>query len=137
MSWLDFMFGVASQSAKKTFGNLRAEFEAGKAGRPSPSEPKRRAPVPAPGRNGPPWWEVLGVPRGASLAQATAAYRELIRKNHPDKVAHLSKAIRQVAEAETRRLNGAYEEARQMLGRAGKGPHHGPSAKPQQKRPAS
>ena len=72
-----------------------------------------------------------------AVAGREAAYRELIRKNHPDKVAHLSKAIRQVAEAETRRLNGAYEEAQQMLGRGGNGQHHGPSAKPHQKRPAN
>jgi DnaJ-domain-containing protein 1 len=120
MGWLDFFFGAASRSAKKTFGGLRAEFEAGKAGRPSPTAPQRRAaqqrgPVQVPARPGPAWWVVLGLPQGASLAQVTAAYRDLIQKNHPDKVAHLSETIRRVAETETRRINAAYEEAQRML----------------------
>lgn len=116
MSWLDFAFGVASRTAKK----LHAEFEAGRKGQLSPEEERRRAaasraPVPAP--QGPPWWEVLRVPRGASLKEVTAAYRELIAQNHPDKVAHLSERIRRVADEETRRINAAYEAARRVLKR--------------------
>lgn len=112
MSWLDFAFGVASRSAKK----LHAEFEAGKSGRPSPAEAKRRvAPEPARRVEGPNWREVLRVPQGASLREVSAAYRELIAQNHPDKVAHLSEQIRRVAEQETRRLNAAYEAAQQIL----------------------
>lgn len=30
------------------------------------------------------WWQVLGVPAGASLAEAEAAYRERARHAHPD-----------------------------------------------------
>lgn len=121
MSWLDFAFGVASKAAKKTFGDLHTEFEAGREGKLSPREKKAAArPGPAPKRLGPPWWEVLGVARGASLAEASAAYRDRIRQNHPDKVAHLSEPIRRVAETETRRLNAAYAEAQQELGRGGK-----------------
>ncbi len=116
MSWLDFAFGVASKAAKKTFGDLRTEFAAGREGKLSPREKAVARPGPAPKRLGPAWWEVLGVPRGASLAVASAAYRDRIRQNHPDKVAHLSGAIRQVAETETRRLNAAYAEAQQELG---------------------
>jgi len=113
MGWLDFAFGVASQAAKK----LHAEFEAGKAGRPSPAEAKRRtAPAPAQRPAGPGWWEILQVPRGASLRQVTAAYRDLMAKNHPDKVAHLSERIRRVADEETRRINAAYEAAQRALG---------------------
>lgn len=115
MGWLDFIFGVASRSAKKTFGGLRAEFEAGKAGRPSPHTQPQRTPAPPSVRSGPAWWVVLGVPQGASLAQVTAAYRSLIQKNHPDKVAHLSETIRRVADTETRRINAAYGEAQRML----------------------
>ncbi|MDR3403315.1 MAG: J domain-containing protein [Chthoniobacter sp.] len=116
MGWLDFAFGVASQAAKK----LHAEFEAGKSGRPSPTEPKRRttsAPAPAQRPAGPAWWEILQVPRGASLKQVTAAYRDLVAKNHPDKVAHLSERIRRVADEETRRINAAYEAAQRALGK--------------------
>jgi DnaJ-domain-containing protein 1 len=105
MSWLDFAFGLASQAAKK----LRAEYRAGVEGQPSPSETQR--PVgDRPRSAGPPWWEVLGVPRAASIDEITAGYRERIAKNHPDKVMHLSDRLRQVADQETRRINAAYEE---------------------------
>ncbi|MEP6669050.1 MAG: J domain-containing protein [Chthoniobacter sp.] len=113
MGWLDFAFGVASQAAKK----LHAEFEAGKSGKPSPAEANRRtSPAPAQRPAGPAWWEILQVSRGASLRQVTAAYRELMSKNHPDKVAHLSERIRRVADEETRRINAAYEAAQRALG---------------------
>ena len=117
MSWLDFAFGVASRTAKK----LHAEFEAGRAGRPSPSEAKRRVlPEPVRRPEGPNWREVLRVSEGASLREVAAAYRKLIAQNHPDKVAHLSERIRRVAEEETRRINAAYEAAQRALG-GGKG----------------
>src|SRR5438046_2730394 len=109
MSWLDFAFGVASKAAKK----LHAEFDAGRKGQPSPTEAKRRAAAqPVQRSAGPPWWEVLRVPRGASPQEVAAAYRKLIAQNHPDKVAHLSERIRRVADEETRRINAAYELAR-------------------------
>jgi DnaJ-domain-containing protein 1 len=117
MSWFDFAFGVASKAAKKTFGDLRTEFEAGRQGKQSPREKAQQRPGPTATRVGPAWWHVLGVRREATLAEVTVAYRDRIRQNHPDKVAHLSVAIRQVAESETRRLNAAYAEAQQILGR--------------------
>ena len=121
MSWFDFAFGVASRAAKKTWNEVSTEYKAGREGRPSPREQQqqqqqRRNPAPGPQPAGPPWWEVLQLPRGASLPQAAAAYRDLIRKNHPDKVAQLSERIRRVAEEETRRINAAYAEAQKILG---------------------
>jgi DnaJ-domain-containing protein 1 len=123
MGWLDFAFGVASKAAKK----LHAEFEAGKAGLPSPSQPPPSKSAPRPAQAplpGPPWWEVLRVPRTASLPEVTAAYRDLMAKSHPDKVAHLSEQIRRVAGEETRKINAAYEAARREVNdrksRAGK-----------------
>jgi DnaJ-domain-containing protein 1 len=116
MSWLDYAFGVASRAAKKTLGEMKEEYQAGREGRPSPKAAARPDSGPAPRPAGPSWWEVLKVPRGASLREAAAAYRELIQKNHPDKVAHLSERIRKVADEETRRINAAYAEARRMLG---------------------
>jgi DnaJ-class molecular chaperone len=113
MSWLDFAFGMASRTAKK----LHAEYEAGKKGVPSPEEKRQAAAAQQPlAPQGPRWWEVLHLPQGASLREVTAAYRELIAQNHPDKVAHLSERIRRVAEEETRRINAAYEVARRALG---------------------
>ena len=119
MSWLDYALGVASRAAKKTWGEVREEYKAGREGKPSPGAARRPAGAPAPKRTGPPWWEVLHVPRGASLKEAVAAYRELIQKNHPDKVAHLSEKIRRVADEETRRINDAYAEAQRLLGGRG------------------
>lgn len=114
MSWLDFALGVASRTAKK----MQAEYQAGREGRPSPSEAQRRRPAaPAQRPAGPPWWEVFRLPRNTSLKDVIAAYRDGISKNHPDKVAHLSDALRQVAERETRRLNAAYEEAKRFFER--------------------
>jgi DnaJ-domain-containing protein 1 len=112
MGWFDFAFGVASRAAKK----LHAEYEAGKKGLPSPAE-RRQAAAPRPlASQAHRWWEVLRVPQGASLREVTAAYRQLIAQNHPDKVAHLSQRIRRVAEDETRRINAAYEAAQRALG---------------------
>jgi len=117
MGWLDFAFGVASKAAKK----LHAEFEAGRTGQPSPAKARPRPAAPQrPRPEGPAWWEVLRVPRGASQQEVSAAYRELVAQNHPDKVAHLSERIRRVADEETRRINAAYEAAQRVLrGRKG------------------
>ena len=118
MSWLDFACGVASRAAKK----LQAEYEAGRRGEPPPVARKRAVPSALVRRSEKPVWrEVLGVPEGASLREVTAAYRRLIARNHPDKVAHLSERIRRVAEEETLRINAAYEVAQRLLGRGGRG----------------
>ncbi len=116
MSWLDYLFGVTSRAAKSTWSEMRAEYQAGREGRPSSRATERPGPPSAPRPIGPAWWEVLKVPRGASLKEASVAYRELIQKNHPDKVAHLSERIRRVADEETRRINAAYAEAQRVLG---------------------
>ena len=116
--WLGFFWRVGSMAAKKTMNRLREEYAAGREGQPEPARTEPRAPGPRPA--GLAWWQVLEVPRGASLREVTAAYRERVQKNHPDKVAHLSEKIRRVAEEETRRLNAAYEEAQRALGGGGK-----------------
>ena len=116
MGWLEFFFGKASVRAKSTWSEMVEEFQAGREGRPSPRDQKRPTAPAAPRPSGPPWWDVLRVPKGASLREASAAYRELIQKNHPDKVAHLSERIRRVADEETRRINAAYAEAQRLLG---------------------
>lgn len=117
MSWWEYFFGVTSRKAKSTWSEMKEEYRAGREGRPSPPRrPERPTAAPAPRPAGPAWWEVLHVPRGASLREAAVAYRELVQKNHPDKVAHLSEKIRKVADEETRRINAAYAEAQRVLG---------------------
>lgn len=106
---LEALFGIAASAAKKAFVRLRDEYRAGRDGAAEP--------VRVPQRVGPPWWTVLGVPQQATREQIVTAYREALRKTHPDKVAHLSDKLRQVAEQETRQINAAYEEAQQALAR--------------------
>ncbi len=113
--WLGFFWRVGSMAAKKGMSRLREEYVAGREGRPEPAAAKNPASAKRP-TSGPAWWQVLEVPRGASLREVAAAFRERIQKNHPDKVAHLSAQIRRVAEEETRRLNAAYAEAQRILG---------------------
>ncbi len=111
--WLGFFWRVGSVAAKKTVTRLREEYVAGREGLPEPARSENLAP--AAKDPGPSWWQVLEVPRTASLLEVAAAYRARIQKNHPDKVAHLSLQIRRVAEEETRRINAAYAHAQQVL----------------------
>ena len=56
---------------------------------------------------------VLRVPPDATQEAIRKAYREKIKLNHPDKVAHLSKDIQEMAERQTKDLNRAYDMLRQ------------------------
>jgi DnaJ domain len=57
------------------------------------------------------WSEIFGVSPSASLDELRKAYKTLIKQNHPDRVHGMSPALIKLAEAETRRLNAAYQEA--------------------------
>jgi len=54
---------------------------------------------------------ILGLPATATMEQIKAAYKTLIKQNHPDRVHGMSPAFRRLAEAETKRLNAAYQQA--------------------------
>lgn len=62
------------------------------------------------------WWAVLGISADATVDEIRAAYRGAIQGYHTDKVAHLGEKLRQVAEVECRRLNGAYNAAKTERG---------------------
>lgn len=66
-----------------------------------------RAPVAAP------WWEVLQVDRMASTDDIQRAYKRLLGEYHPDKVASLGEELRALAEAKSKAINRAYDEAMQ------------------------
>ena len=63
------------------------------------------------------WWAVLYLPASADLAAVKEAYRSLIAQYHPDKVAGMGPEIRAVAEAQSARINAAYEAAKRALRR--------------------
>lgn len=54
---------------------------------------------------------ILGLSPAATADEIKEAYRNKIRLNHPDRVHGLAPAFRALAEAETKKLNAAYEEA--------------------------
>jgi hypothetical protein len=82
---------------------------------------RRRAPRPRaaePGIDDP--FVMLGIARNASLDEARSAYRSLVVKYHPDKVAHLADEFRELAERRTREINSAFDEVERQL-RSGNG----------------
>jgi hypothetical protein len=54
---------------------------------------------------------VLGIPPSATIEQVKEAYKLQVKQNHPDRVQGMSLAFRELAEAQTKKLNVAYEEA--------------------------
>ena len=74
-------------------------FSRGAKSRPTPEQEIPRAGAnngkrsPSPGNP----YDILGIPRDASWDQIQAAYKEGIKKYHPDKVAHLGDEFAQLA----------------------------------------
>ncbi|MBW1877156.1 MAG: J domain-containing protein [Deltaproteobacteria bacterium] len=88
--------------------SMRAKQEAPRSAR---QEPAPMAPRTTSDRDP---FEVLGVSAEASDDEIRQAYREQMKLNHPDKVAHLSPAIREVAAKQTVEIQLAYEAIRAM-----------------------
>ncbi len=59
---------------------------------------------------------MLGLGSGASKGEINAAYREMARMYHPDKVANQSPKVREYAEQRMKEINAAYA----LLKRAGR-----------------
>jgi hypothetical protein len=51
--------------------------------------------------------EVLGLTNAVTMDSVIEAYKEKIKETHPDKVQHMAKKIRDLAEKETKELNAA------------------------------
>jgi hypothetical protein len=62
-------------------------------------------------------WEVLGVGRDASMAEAKAAYRRLVALFHPDHLQGMSEAVRAEGERRLREATAALEAMRILRGR--------------------
>jgi hypothetical protein len=58
--------------------------------------------------------KTLGVAKWASAEQIAAAYRELARTHHPDKVAHLEPEAREYSEQRMKEINAAYAELKRQ-----------------------
>ncbi|MCL2915560.1 TerB family tellurite resistance protein [Shewanella corallii] len=58
---------------------------------------------------------ILGLHSGYTINDVKRRYKELIAKNHPDKVVGLSDAIREAAEMESKKINEAYEFFKRKL----------------------
>lgn len=70
---------------------------------PPPSRPT----APPPAEDDP--YVLLGVARDATDDELKSAYKQQMKLNHPDKVAHLSPALQKFAEQQTLALKAAYE----------------------------
>ena len=57
------------------------------------------------------WFAVLGLSPSATIEEIKESYKALIKQNHPDRVHGMSPAFRTLAEAETKKLNAAYQQA--------------------------
>jgi hypothetical protein len=57
------------------------------------------------------WRSVLQVSQSATVEEVRTAYRLLIKQCHPDRVHGMSEGFRRLAEAETKKLNFAYQQA--------------------------
>lgn len=74
-------------------------------------EERPTEPDPSIGRS----YETLGLQRGASPEEITAAYRRLAQMYHPDKVAGLAPEFRELAERRMKEINAAYERLKRDL----------------------
>jgi DnaJ domain len=57
------------------------------------------------------WAAVLGLSKSATIREIKEAYKVLIKQNHPDQVHNMSGALKTLAEAETKKINAAYQQA--------------------------
>ena len=74
-----------------------------------PPQPEPPAPVRMPVMDRAQAMALLGLREPFSAAELRSAYAERVKKNHPDRVAGMSPEIVAVAEAQTQRLNAAFE----------------------------
>lgn len=61
-------------------------------------------------------YDVLEITKDATNAEVKRSYRELAKRHHPDKVAHLGEDIKKAATEKFQKINAAYEEIKKQRG---------------------
>ena len=61
------------------------------------------------------YYEILGLSKGASMAEVKKAYRNLALTHHPDRVGHLGYEYRKIAEEKFKKISEAYQIINQEL----------------------
>lgn len=61
-------------------------------------------------------YTILGIDSSASDDDVKKAYREMAKKNHPDKVAYLGEDVRKAAEKKFQEINDAYDRIKKQRG---------------------
>jgi DnaJ like chaperone protein len=61
-------------------------------------------------------YDVLEITSGATDEEVKKAYREMAKKHHPDKVAHLGEDIRKSATEKFQKISAAYDEIKKQRG---------------------
>lgn len=80
---------------------------------PTPRKPAESPPPPRAVEKAAPadFYAVFGVEPGADLATVKKAYRDALKRYHPDRVANLGDEFTELAEKKTREYNDAYVAA--------------------------
>ena len=68
-----------------------------------PGRPRRSSP-----------YEILEIPEGANQDEIRAAWQRLSMEYHPDRVAHMGRDLRDLAEKRIKAINEAYEQLRRQ-----------------------
>lgn len=100
------------------FGRAGPKFARGKKA-PPPSPPRGGAPPPQPPakkKAESDFRAVFGLGADADFPAIKAAYREALKRYHPDRVAGLGDEFIELAEQKTREYNAAYKAARKHFG---------------------
>ena len=63
-------------------------------------------------------YTILGIDSSATDDEVKKAYREMAKKNHPDKVSYLGEDVRKAAEQKFQEINNAYDKIKKQRGMA-------------------
>jgi DnaJ-domain-containing protein 1 len=107
------MFWKRKQKPEDVFERFSRVYSA--AARPR-AEPPKRPLAASPAAAPPDPLDVLGLADGASPDEIGAAYRQLARAHHPDKVANGPREVREESERRMKEINAAYSLLRHAFG---------------------